>query len=123
MTSRPYIEPEPDTVTGRNWPAMSEAGARKGIGLKLAQALIAWAREHGWKRIVKNAHADLDCMYGQYGAAGKAFWEKAGFRVIGTKYVEWPNDDQWKATVEAQAEERGMSNREAWTWYRMAYEL
>jgi hypothetical protein len=122
MASRPYIGPEPDTSSGRNWPSMAEAGARKGLGLRLVLALIAWAREHGWKRIVKRAHADLDCMYGQYGGGGKAFWEKAGFRVTGTKYQEWPHDDDWKALVEAQAQQKGMTNREAWTSYYMAYD-
>ena len=123
MTSRPYIGPDPDTTTGRDWPAMKEAGARKGVGLKLARALIAWAEDRGWKRIVANAHADLDCMYGQHGTAGKAFWEKAGFEVVAECHDEWPNDDQWKATVEAQATEKGMTKQEAWTKYQVAYEM
>ena len=67
--------------------------------------------------------AALDCFYGQTGGAGKAFWEKAGFKVIGTSYEEWPKDDDWKATVESQAKAKGMSKKEAWTTYHMACDL
>lgn len=62
-------------------------------------------------------------MYGQYGGGGKAFWEKAGFKVIGTRYDEWPKEDDWKLIVESQAKVKGMSKEEMWTWYLMAYEL
>jgi len=113
MTCRPYK----DAAEGK------KVGARQGIGQKLVKGLIEWARQHGWKRIVRRAHADLDCMYGIYGGGGKAFWEKAGFKVVGTRYGESPNDDEWKAIVESQAEAKGMSKEEAWTTFRMAYEL
>ena len=113
MTCRPY-ETSEEAV---------KAGARRGVGLKLALGLITWAREHKWRRIVAHAFADLDCFYGVTGVPGRAFWEKAGFKVIGTRYDEWPNDDDWKATDEAQAAKKGFSKKEAWTMYRMAYEL
>ena len=74
MTSRRFEKPD-EAV---------KAGVRKGIGLKLARALIPWAKEHAWKRIVKVAHCDLDWFYGIQGGGGKAFWEKAGFKVVGT---------------------------------------
>ena len=32
-------------------------------------------------------------------------------------------EDKWKATVESEAEAKGLSKQEAWTWYHMAYEL
>ena len=130
--SQPILPPTPPIEGG---PAVSsesgqphyrtseEAGARKGIGQKLIQGLIDWARENGWKRIVKQAHADLDCMYGEYGGGGEAFWAKAGFEVIGSHYDEWPNEDDWKVTVESQAAAKGMSTEDAWTWRHMTYEV
>ena len=113
MASRPYETSE----------AAKQAGARKGVGLKLALGLVSWAREHGWKRIVTRAHADLDCMYGQYGAGGKAFWEKVGFEVSDSRYEEWAGPDEWKTLVETEAKEKGISTEDAWTWYQMACEL
>ncbi len=88
------------------------------------QGFIVWAREHSWKRIVKVAHCDLDWFYGIQGGGGKAFWEKAGFEVVGSFYKEafgFPED--FGAIVQAQMAEKGMSEEEVWTWYRMAYEL
>ena len=114
MTCKPYEKPE----------EAKKAGARKGVGLKLARALIAWAKEHGWKRIVKQAHSDLDCFYGTCGGGGKAFWEKAGFEVVGTLRPDksfW--GDYWTDIIERQRKEKGMTAEEVWTWYRMAYEL
>ena len=122
MTCRPYVGSEDATLGGRFFPK-EKTGARKGTGFKLVQGLISWAREHGWKRIVKVAHCDLDCFYGIVGGGGKAFWEKAGFKVIGSYHDEYQKDDDWKATVEAQAKVKGLSKQEAWTWYHMMYEL
>ena len=78
------------------------------------------------KRIVADAHADIDCMYGITGKGGLSFWKKAGFVVAGTQYDEPPNEpwlDEWRNAVELQAKAKGMSKREAWTWHRMACEL
>jgi hypothetical protein len=120
MTARPYIGREPDGVTGHNWPGLAEAGARKGIGLKLALGLVDWARAHGWQRIVKVAHADIDCFYGQLGGGGKAFWEKAGFHADRWYYdrpAHW--DPGFVALAECQGREKGMTPQQIWTWYRM----
>jgi len=114
MTCTPYEEPE----------QAKKVGARKGIGLKLVHGLRALASEQGWKRIVKQAHSDLDCFYGICGGGGKAFWEKAGFKAIGT--FRENNDfwgDYWTDIIERQRKEKGMTEEEVWTWYRMAYEL
>jgi len=114
MTCAPYKNSE-----GRR-----EVGARKGIGLKLAKALIAWAEKRQWKRIVKVAHCDLDWFYGIQGGGGKTFWEKAGFRVVGSFYKRaWEFDEQDKATIETQMAEKGMTDDDVWTWYRMMCEL
>ena len=123
MTSVPFVGRE-DAVDGElRFPSMERAGARKGTGLKLVQGLISWAREHGWKRIVKQAHADLDYMYGIFGGGGRALWEKARFRVIGTHSHGWASDDSARAIVERQRKEKGISQKEAQTWYHMMYEL
>jgi GNAT superfamily N-acetyltransferase len=124
MTARPYIGPEPDGVTGRNWPAMTEAGARRGIGLKLVLGLVDWAQAHGWRRVVKVAHADIDCFYGQLGGGGKAFWEKAGFHVARAYYdrpAHWA--PEFVALAESQGREKGMTPQQVWTWYRMVQTL
>lgn len=124
MTSRPYIGPEPDTVTGRRWPAMGEAGARRGVGQKLVRGLIDWARERGWVRVVKVAHADVDCLYGQLGGGGRAFWEKAGFRVARSyPFVPEAWAPAFRELAERQGRAKGMTPEQVWTWYRMRYDL
>ena len=114
MTCPPYEDSEGAT----------QAGARKGIGLKLVRALIPWAKEQGWKRIVKVAHCDLDWFYGIQGGGGKGFWEKAGFKIVGTFYKQaWEFDGNHKSVVQAQMTEKGMTEEDIWTWYLMAYDL
>ena len=123
MTTVPYTGPEAAAMGGRDFPSMEEAGARRGRGQSLVRGLIGWARKRGWRRIVKQAHPDLDYMYGIYGGGGKAFWEKAGFKDIGTHHEAWQKDDDWKATVESQAQAAGMNRQQAWTWHHMALDL
>jgi GNAT superfamily N-acetyltransferase len=123
MTARPFWGSERmEDGKGHTAPSMAEAGARKGLGLRLAAGLIPWAREHGWKRILKQAHPDLDYFYGQFGGGGKAFWTKAGFKVIGTleheRYGYYLMD-----VIESQRKAKGMSKDEVWTWFLMAYEV
>lgn len=120
MTARPYIGPERDEVTGHNWPTIVKAGARRGIGLKSVLGLMGWARAHDWQRIVKVAHADVDCLYGQLGSGGRAFWEKAGFHAD-RSYCDRPAhwEPAFVAFAESQGRTRGMAPQEVWTWYRM----
>jgi len=96
------------------------AGARKGVGLRLARALVLWARERGWRRIVKVAHCDLDWFYGVQGGGGRAFWEKVGFEVTGSFHRRaFDLNDDARALVDAQMVRAGVSEEEVWTWYRM----
>jgi hypothetical protein len=114
MTCRPYEDAE----------GARRAGGRKGLGLRLAKALLSWAGEHGWRRIVKVAHCDLDWFYGIQGGGGKAFWERAGFTVAGSfhrKAFDFGDEDDH--IVRAQMAEKGMTEKDIWTWYRMVYEL
>jgi GNAT superfamily N-acetyltransferase len=128
MTCAPYTgvrqDAPPAVRADENFRAAQDVGARKGIGLKLARAVVPWAREHGWKRIIKVAHPDLDFYYGIWGGGGKAFWEKAGFTSIGTIYgpQDWSGGD-YGAFLRAQAAEKGMTEEEAWTFHRMACEF
>lgn len=127
MTSRPYTggteEVGPTSGGDGILRTAEEAGARKGIGLRLARALIPWAREHGWKRMIKIAPCDLDFFYGIWGGGGKSFWEKAGFKVVGTIHrpQKWSEEDM--TTLRAQLADKGMTEDDAWTFYRMTCEL
>ena len=123
MTSRPFTDPTESASGGPASQSMGSGGARRGTGQALVRALVDWASRRGWERIVKRAHADLDCMYGNYGGGGKRFWEKAGFRCIRAEPHEPFGDDAWQRTVAAQAEAKGMPLREAWSWYHMARDL
>jgi len=126
MTSRPYTggTAAGHTVGGHGiFRTPQEAGARRGIGLQLAHALVPWAREHGWERLLKIAHPDLDFYYGIWGGGGKRFWEQAGFEVADSFYQPQPWHQPEMATLRAQMQERGITVREAFTFYRMTCEL
>jgi hypothetical protein len=122
MTARPNVGAMAATVDGRSFPGAKQAGARKGIGSMLVRGLVDWAGERSWKRIVKLAHPDLDVFYGICGGGGKAFWEKASFRAIGSQ-LKKPWKGEIAEVVERQRQERGMSEKEAWTWHLMACDL
>ena len=141
MTCRPYVarvdcpalpadgvgDQGPAALTDadgrRRFRTVEEAGARRGVGQALVRELIAWAQAHGWRRIVKLAHCDLDWFYGIMGGGGKAFWEKAGFRVA--EAVQWRPfvlSAEFAPIVEAQRRAAGMTEEEVWTWYWMVWE-
>lgn len=125
MTSRPYAGDKEAELFGEHYLNKADAGARKGIGLKLAQALIAWAKEQGWKRLEVTTFADLDMFYGVTGSAGKSFWEKLGFKVQNTRPMsrqDWP-DKKAQALIDAQAKNAGISTDQTWSFYDMVCEL
>jgi GNAT superfamily N-acetyltransferase len=55
---------------------------RKGVGTRMVQGLIRWARRNGWEGIEATAVEDLAILYEHTGQAGKRFWEKCGFRTV-----------------------------------------
>jgi len=55
---------------------------RKGIGTRMAIALIRWAKANGWERIEAGAFEDLPIIYETTGSAGRTFWEKLGFSMV-----------------------------------------
>ena len=54
---------------------------RKGIGTRMAGALIEWARANGWRNIEAESFEDLPMIYEITGNAGHTFWEKLGFHL------------------------------------------
>ncbi len=125
MTSRPYAGDKETEIFGMRCLGKVEAGARKGIGLKLAHALVDWAGQNGWKRIELSTFADLDIFYGTSGGAGKGFWEKAGFKVENIRPMsrdDWP-DEKAKTLIENQAKAAGIKSEQAWSFYDMACNL
>ena len=55
---------------------------RKGIGTRMARALIEWAKERAWRHIEASSFEDIPLLYENTGNAGRGFWEKLGFRVV-----------------------------------------
>jgi GNAT superfamily N-acetyltransferase len=55
---------------------------RKGIGTRMVGALIDWARGNAWERIEADSFEDIPIIYEMTGSAGRAFWEKMGFRLV-----------------------------------------
>ena len=125
MTCRPYVGNKETEVLGEHYLSKTDVGARKGIGLKLARALIDWARQQGWKKLEVTTFADLDIFYGVTGGAGKSFWEKVGFKVQSTKPMsreDW-SDENAIALIDAQAKAAGLSQKDVWSFYEMTCEL
>ena len=58
---------------------------RKGIGTRMARALMEWARVHGWEGIEARSFEDLPSLYAHTGNAGRGFWEKLGFGIVKTE--------------------------------------
>jgi hypothetical protein len=97
---------------------------RRGLGTRLARALVAWARERGWQRVEANAYEDLDVLYAITGDAGLGFWQKLGFRVVQTDVEpELLRDGDFARTVRAQAAARGLGRAKVVNKYTMAIEL
>ena len=99
---------------------------RKGIGTRMVRTLLGWARQKGWHTIEATAYADLPCVYTITGQAGKAFWEKLGFRVIETgiepAFLEESIGD-FVGLLLKEAADRGMDALAAKTKYTMRLDL
>jgi hypothetical protein len=55
---------------------------RQGIGSRMVQALIQWAKANGWDRIEATSFEELPIIYENTGCAGHVFWEKLGFCMV-----------------------------------------
>lgn len=58
---------------------------RRGVGTRLVRALIEWAGQRGWRAIESMSFEDMPTLYAMTGSAGRTFWEKLGFRVVGSE--------------------------------------
>lgn len=59
-----------------------ESYLRRGIGTRMARALIDWATVTGWRAIEATAYEGLPIVYEITGQAGRGFWENLGFRLV-----------------------------------------
>jgi hypothetical protein len=57
---------------------------RQGLASRMARTLVDWARAKGWRALEAHAYADLPTVYAITGSAGRTFWEKLGFRSVGS---------------------------------------
>lgn len=62
-----------------------ESCRRKGIGTRMARALVAWATMKGWDAVEATAYESLPIIYAASGQAGRSFWEGLGFRLARTE--------------------------------------
>jgi GNAT superfamily N-acetyltransferase len=87
---------------------------RKGIGSRMVQFLIQWAKAKGWERIEADAFEDIPIIYEITGSAGITFWQKLGFHIVYRlphPYLEGHNEFVEK--LEKQAESIGISKEQA----------
>lgn len=80
---------------------------RKGIGTRMARALMEWAAANGWTAVEAMAFEDINFLYSHTGQAGLAFWAKLGFTVVRKgiePFLAQENDFSRKLRAAAQAE-------------------
>lgn len=83
-----------------------ESLRRKGIGARMARALIDWATVNGWQAVEATAYEGLPIVYEIFGQAGRTFWEKLGFRLVRKEHepaLEEETDIVQKMREEARA--------------------
>ncbi|MDP6636755.1 MAG: GNAT family N-acetyltransferase [Phycisphaerae bacterium] len=90
---------------------------RKGIGTRMAGALIQWAKVNGWERIEADSFEDIPIIYDITGSAGHTFWEKLGFSLV-DRYphpdLQDPSQfDEFITTLEEQAKAIGIPPEKA----------
>ncbi|HUT23941.1 MAG TPA: GNAT family N-acetyltransferase, partial [Sumerlaeia bacterium] len=87
---------------------------RRGVGTRMAKALIAWAKDHGWERIEATAFEDIPILYEITGDAGHTFWEKIGFRIIDRRSLtELQERSEFVMKIEEQAKSLGIDPERA----------
>ncbi len=87
---------------------------RRGVGSRMAQKLIEWARVSGWGRIEAEAFEDLPIIYEVTGSAGRTFWEKLGFHAA-ERYAHphLREYDEFVKELEEQAARAGIDREKA----------
>jgi len=86
----------------------------RGMATRMAERLITWAGENGWKHIEADAFEELPIIYESTGSTGYGFWTKLGFRVVARyphpQLHEFP---EFVDRLEAQALEAGIDKERA----------
>ena len=98
----------------------------RGIGSRMVRTLMDWAGARGWRGVEAHAYADLPIVYAVTGQAGRAFWEKLGFRAIASCTEPAFAEDEhsgFVATLLKQAAERGIDADTAKTRHTMRRDL
>ena len=87
---------------------------RKGIGTRMAETLIQWARANGWEHIEADAFEDIPLIYEITGSAGYTFWEKLGFHIADRHpHPDLQGQDEFVQKLEEQAKAVGISPERA----------
>jgi hypothetical protein len=94
---------------------------RIGLGTQLAKTLVGWAQERGWERIEAPAYEDLDAIYRVTGQAGRAFWERLGFKAVRIERAGFTGE--FLQQVEKQALAQGLDRYSAQNRYLMRRDL
>jgi GNAT superfamily N-acetyltransferase len=82
---------------------------RKGIGTRMAEALIQWAGANGWEHIEADAFEEIPLIYEITGSAGYTFWEKLGFHIADRHpHPHLKGQDEFVLKLEEQAKAIGI---------------
>lgn len=87
---------------------------RIGLGSRMVEELINWAKTNGWTRIEADSFEDLPIIYEITGSAGHTFWEKLGFHIADRyPHPALQEHDEFVRTLEQQAKDAGISPEKA----------
>ncbi len=95
---------------------------RRGIGSEMVRGLIRWATEQGWQSIEADAYEEIPMLYAMSGTAGRRFWRRLGFRVVGRDTEPALRGDLLRA-VQKSAIDAGVPAERAADRFRMRFEL
>ncbi len=95
---------------------------RKGLASRLVRELVRWAGEKGWQAIEATAYEEIPLLYDNAGVAGKRFWQKLGFSVVGQD-TEPAISGEFLETVSKSALSVGIPPGQVANRYRMRLEL
>jgi len=97
---------------------------RRGIGRRMAEALIDWAGANGWRAIEATAYTSVPIVYTISGQAGRSFWEDLGFRLVRTERQPLlEQENEFVQTMREQAAARGIDPSTIANKYVMRREL
>lgn len=87
---------------------------RRGLGSRLVEGLVRWARENRWRHIEAHAFEDLPLVYEITGSAGLSFWKKLGFSMVDRRpHPDLRERSEFLDRLERQAAALGISPERA----------